>query len=102
MVVSDIPLERRGGFVLAAFCFNGYNLRPILQNKINLATLVRVVPRLNLKLPSKLLQDIVLRQRSFELVIGFQKDRTIVNACHVLKKPGIKKEEFELIQFVKC
>ena len=71
MMGSKVSLERRRGFILTTFYFNRDDLCSILQDKINLTVLVRIVARLNLKLPAKLLQDIVLGQRSFELIVSF-------------------------------
>lgn len=61
MAVRDISLERRGGFIFAALDLNRDNLRSVLQYKINLAVLVRVISRLNLKLTAELLQEVVFR-----------------------------------------
>ena len=59
LMLGNVPLERRCGFVLAALRFNGMISVAVLQNKINLVILVGKVMRLNLKLPAKLLQDII-------------------------------------------
>lgn len=40
VMVGDVPLERGCGFITAAFCLNGNDLRSVLQNKINFAVLV--------------------------------------------------------------
>ena len=86
----------------AAFCFNRNDLHPFLQNKVDLTIFVRIVARLNLELPTKLLQDIVFSKRSFELIVSFQKNCTVIDACHVLEKAGIKYKQLNLIQLIKC
>lgn len=60
VMVGDVPLERGCGFITAAFCLNGNDLRSVLQNKINFAVLVGIIVRFDFKLPVQLLQDIVL------------------------------------------
>lgn len=60
------------------------------------------VERLNLELPTKLLQDIVFSKKSFELIVSFQKNCTVIDARHVLEKAGIKDKQLKLIQLIKC
>lgn len=55
VIGGNVPLERGRGFILAAFCLNGDDLRSILQNKINLTVLVGIVVRLDFKLTAQLL-----------------------------------------------
>ena len=100
-MLGNVPLEGRCRFVLAAFCFNGNDLCAVLQNKINFIILVGKVMRLNFKLTAKLLQDIVFGQRTFELIVGLQKNCAVVDTRHVLEQSGVKYEELELIQLVK-
>ena len=102
MVVCNISFERRGRLILAAFGFHGNDLRPVLQDKIDLTGFIGVISGGHFKLSLKLLQNIVLRQWAFELIVCFQKDCAIINACHMLEQSGVKDEELELIQLVKC
>lgn len=67
----DISFEGRCGFILTAFDFNGDNFRFALYYKINLAVLIGKLARLNLELPSKLLQNIIFGELPFELIIAF-------------------------------
>ena len=72
-----------------------------MQQKVNFSGFVRVIARFYLKLPAKLLQDIVLGQRPFELIVRFQQDGAVVDTRHVLEQPCIKQEQLELIELVK-
>ena len=72
-----------------------------MQNKIYLAVLVRVISGLNIELAAKLLQNVVLCQWTFELIVAFQEDRAVINTGHVFKKAGIKHKQLELIQLIK-
>ena len=69
VVVGDILLEGRCGFILAALGLHGDDLGAILNKEINLAIFIGVIAGLYLELAAKLLQDIVFRQRAFELII---------------------------------
>ena len=69
VVFGDIPLKGRCGLVFASFCLHGNDFRTVLQQKVNFSSFVRVIARFYLKLPAKLLQDIVLGQRPFELIV---------------------------------
>ena len=105
LTVGDILFKGRSGFILAALCFHGDDFRTVLQQKVDLSCFVRVIARLHLKLPAKLLQDIVLGQRPFqrpfELIVRFQQDGAVVDTRHVLEQPCIKQEQLELIELVK-
>ena len=102
LMLCDVPLKRRRRLVFAAFGFDGDDLPAALKHKVDLAVLIGVIARFDFKLSAKLLQNIVLRQRPLELVIRFQEDRAVVNACHVLEKAGIENKQLELIQLVEC
>ena len=101
MTVCNVPFERWRGLVFAALCFHGDDFRTVLQQKVNFSGFVRVIARFYLKLPAKLLQDIVLGQRPFELIVRFQQDGAVVDTRHVLEQPCIKQEQLELIELVK-
>lgn len=96
MMVCNISFKRRGRLILAAFGFHGNDFCSMLQDKINLTGFIRIISGSNFKLSSKLLQNIILRQRTFKLIVRFQKNRTVVNARHVLAQPGVKNKELEL------
>lgn len=100
LVFGDIPLEGGGGFVFTALGLDGDDLCPILQYKVDLAVFVGIVARLHIKLPPKLLQNIVFCQRTFELVIALQENSAVVDPRHLLEQPGVKNKELELIQLV--
>ena len=101
VVAGDIPLKGRRGLVLSALCFHGDDFCTVLQQKVNFSGFVRVIARFYLKLPAKLLQDIVLGQRPLELIVGFQQNGAVVDTRHVLEQPCIKQEQLELIELVK-
>ena len=60
MMLRDIPFERRCRLVFSTFGFNRDNLCAVLQNKIYLAVLVRVISGFNIELAAKLLQNVDL------------------------------------------
>ena len=97
MTLRDVPLKGRSRFFLTALCLNRNDVHSMLQYEVDLSVFIRVVSWLHRKLPAKLLQEIVLRERPLELVISLQKDRAVVNARHVFEQAGIKQEELELI-----
>ena len=101
VTVGDIPLKGRRGLVLAALCLDGDDLCAVLQHEVDFAGFVRVIARLHVKLTAKLLQHIVFSERPLELIVGFQQNGAVVNACHVLEQPGIKEKQLELVQLIK-
>ena len=68
MIEGEDGSEGGGGFVLAIFVLDWYNFRSMLQHEVDLAILVGVVTRLYIELTTKLLQNVILSQRTFELV----------------------------------
>lgn len=100
LVFRNIPFEGGGRFVFTALGLDGDDLCPILQYKVDLAVFVGIVARLHIKLPPKLLQNIVFCQRTFELVIALQENSAVVDPRHLLEQPGVKNKELELIQLV--
>lgn len=105
MTICNVTLKGRRRLVFADLCLNRDDFRTVLQQKVDLSCFVRVIARLHLKLPAKLLQDIVLGQRPFqrpfELIVRFQQDGAVVDTRHVLEQPCIKQEQLELIELVK-
>ena len=99
--VCDVALEGRCGLILSALGLHGDDLRPVLQHEVDLTALAGVVPRGHRELPPELLQDVVFRQRAFELEVVPQQDRAVVNACHVLEQARVEQKELEMLQFVK-
>ena len=71
LVFGNIPLEGGGRFILAALGLNGDDLCPVLHHKIDLTIFVGVVAGFYLKLPPELLQNKILGQGAFELIITF-------------------------------
>ena len=69
-----------------------------MQHEVDLAVLVGVIARRERELTAKLLQDVVLCQRPFELEVAFEENRTVVDARHVLQQPRIEEEELELVE----
>ena len=97
MTICNVTLKGRRRLVFADLCLNRDDFRTVLQQKVDLSCFVRVIARLHLKLPAKLLQDIVLGQRPFqrpfELIVRFQQDGAVVDTRHVLEQPCIKQEQ---------
>ena len=101
LVVCNIFFERWRRLIFAALGFDGDDFSAVLQHKVDLTVFVGVVPRFYLKLTLELLQHIVFGECSLELLVAFQQDRSVVNACHLLEQSGIKDKELELIELVK-
>lgn len=80
MAVCDILLKRRCGFILTALGLYGDDFSTALDKEINLAIFIGVIAGLYLELAAKLLQDIVFRQRTLELIIRLQQNGTVINA----------------------
>lgn len=100
VMLGNVTLERGRGFVLSSLSLDGDDFCAMLQHEVDFSGFIRVISGGDLELPTELLQNIVFRERPFELILCFQEDRTVVDACHVLEKPRIKKEEFELVEFI--
>ena len=101
VAVGDILLKRRCGFILTALGLHGDDLSTALDKEINFTVFIGVIAGFHIELAAKLLQDIVFRQRTLELIIRLQQNGTVINACHVFEQTGVEHEEFELVQFVK-
>lgn len=100
MLLRDILFERGSGFILAALDFHGNNFHPALQEKIYFAIFDGIIAWLDSKLSAKLLQNIVFGKRPFELIVRFQKYRTVIDSRHVFEKPGVKEKELKLLRFI--
>ena len=98
---GNVPLEGGGRFILTALGLNGDDLCPVLHYKINLTVFVGIIAGFYLELPPELLQDKVLGQGAFELIIAFQQNCAVVNPRHLLEQSSVKDKELELIQLVK-
>ena len=69
LTVGDILFKGRSGFILAALGLHGDDFSTVLDKEINLAIFIGVIAGLHLELAAQLLQDIVFRQRTLELII---------------------------------
>ena len=67
-VFRNISLKGRRRLVFSALGFNRYDFRALLNQKINFPVLAGVIPGFYLKLAAKLLQNVILRKRAFELI----------------------------------
>ncbi len=101
VMFCDVSFKGWSGFVLSAFCLDWDDFGATLQDEIDLTVLIGVVARFYFKLTVKLLKNIVLRQRALKLIVSLQKNGTVVDSGHTLKKPCIKEKKLELIQLVK-
>lgn len=91
-MLGNVAFEGRGRFIFAALGFHRDNLGSVLQDEVNLAVLIREIPGRYWELATQLLQEIVFGQRPFELVIGFQEDRAVIDAGHMFEQSGIEQE----------
>ena len=80
LTVSNILLKRRSGFVLATLDFHGDDFSAVLDKEINFTVFIGVIAGFHIELAAKLLQDIVFRQRTLELIIRLQQNGTVINA----------------------
>ena len=80
LTVGDILFKGRSGFILAALCFHGDDFGAVLDKEINLTVFIGVIAGFHIELAAKLLQDIVFRQRTLELIIRLQQNGTVINA----------------------
>ena len=72
LTVGDILLKGRCRFVLAALDLHWDDFGAVLDKEINFTVFIRVIAGFHIELAAKLLQDIVFRQRTFELIIRLQ------------------------------
>ena len=80
VAVGDILLKRRCGFILTALGLHGDDLSTALDKEINFTVFIGVIAGFHIELAAKLLQDIVFRQRTLELIICLQQNGTVINA----------------------
>ena len=80
LTVGDILLKGRSGFILAALGFRGDDFSAVLDKEINFTVFIGVIAGFHIELAAKLLQDIVFRQRTLELIIRLQQNGTVINA----------------------
>ena len=89
MIFGNIALKGWRRPVLTGFYINRNDLGAVLYDKINFAVFVREVPGLYVKLAAELLQHIVFGEGSLKLVVWFQENGAVVQACHVFPEAGI-------------
>ena len=96
-----IFFKRRCILCFAGLNFHRNNLRALLEHKVQLIILIRVIARFQRKLSPQLLQNIILRQGAFKLILCFQQNRRIINPGHLLQQPGIKNKKLKTVQLIK-